>query len=152
MTPQLDTFVREYVDTYAVRHVDSSLGQLRALVREAADTGADLLPMLEERLGSWVETRPDKIAMWETVRSGEAFARESFRSAGVTKLVWRTIGENCPMCSNWNGKVVGIEESFASKGDSFDMGGGNWLSLGSNINHAPAHGGCDCVVEAHQEG
>jgi len=44
----LDKFVNDYIDTYALRHTSSSLGQLRALLKDGIDE-------LEVRVDEWRE-------------------------------------------------------------------------------------------------
>jgi hypothetical protein len=46
-----------------------------------------------------------------------------------------------------NGKVVGIEQHFADKGDELDGGESQQpLKIRRRTRHAPLHRACDCAV------
>ena len=80
--------------------------------------------------------------------------------AGVAFLVWRTVGDNCPLCNRMNGRRVGILEPFVAKGDVveplYNEGDepleGNPQTTPLRIRkakrHPPLHRGCDCLVSA----
>ena len=101
---QVETFSREYVDNAAKRHIASSRGQLDALA-----AGADPCEAVATRLGEWEETRAGKSANRETVETGSAAAKAVYILAGVTTLRWVTVGENCPLCAEMNGRIVGTQ-------------------------------------------
>lgn len=142
---EISEFLDEYMAAYAKRHAYSSLGQLRQVLDENPDEPLDALAT---RFDEWEEKRPGKVARWETVRLNGAVAREVFRAGGVTKLRWVTHGPNCPICNNLSGKVVGIEEKFASKGDRLHMGNDKWMRLSGDHFHPPLHSSCDCSLVA----
>lgn len=149
MTPEIEDFVRAYLGVYVIRHVASSQGQIRDVVTKAESTGEDPVPALQERFDQWKERRPEKVAKQETVRAGSAIAKAVFLAAGVTRIRWVTFGKNCPYCDSLNGKVIGIENNFALKGDVLRPDGVDKpLTFSSNIGHPPAHGACDCGVVA----
>ncbi len=146
LTPQIETFINEYIDIYAARHCGSSLGQLRKLVNE---TDADILEdVLLQRIGEWRETRPGKIADDEAIRVANAVARENWKQQGITKLKWVTQGSKiCPFCKQLNGKVVGIESPFLEKGDVLKgHNKGHWMSIKGKKSHPPIHKGCRCAI------
>lgn len=148
MTPEVEEFVRAYMETFTVRHVGSSINQLRKLILETEEAGEDVNKALDERLNQWEEERPGRIAKRETVQSGNAIARAVFIMGGITHLVWRAHGENCPFCNKLNGKTVGIREHFASKGETFEGDDPEKkLITRTNIAHPPIHSGCDCTIE-----
>ena len=146
----LADFLAALVSGFALRHVASAKGQLVALVDEKRDLDADdLLGELELRFDDWETSRPERSARRESVQVAAAAARESFRAQGFRKLRWVSFGENCPFCTKLNGRIVGIDDSFASKGEEFDADGAETpLKLRSTIRHPPIHRGCDCQVVA----
>ncbi len=149
MTPELEQFVSEYTESYASRHVGSSIGQLKSLVGEATIAGEDALPAIEGRLDEWDETRAEKIARRETVQSANAVARFVFVAAGVIYLRWHAFGESCPYCKALNGRVVGVKEAFLEPGIEFQPEGAERpLVTKVWVRHPPAHDGCDCVITA----
>ena len=143
---QYEQFLRAYMDTYVARHVSSSVGQLKAIVRDAEpDTlEQDLLTRLEE----WEQKRADKITANESVKLGDAVTRTIWTLAGVTQFVWMALGAKpCPYCEELNGTVVGIDMAFVRDGSIFEPEGADspMVIRGSKM-HAPLHAGCVCTV------
>jgi HK97 family phage portal protein len=140
-------FVQEYLDTYAVRHTGSSLGQLKGLI--AATDPEELHRVLTDRVQQWRDRRDQKIADDESIRVANAVARETWRHLGVTRLKWVTQGSAaCPFCQQLAGRVVGIRKPFIDadevlKGQDQE---GNWMSIRGKKNHPPIHRGCVCAI------
>lgn len=147
--PQYERFVEDYTEGMAARHVRKSRAQLRAVVDEADEM--EMEEAVGEGLERWRSERPGKVAFSETVRAGGAFARRAYALLGALTLRWVAIGESCPYCSRLNGKVVGIRENFANKGESIEPEGDDEaqpMRVKAHVGHPPAHGECDCLVGA----
>jgi HK97 family phage portal protein len=149
LTDDLEQFVRDYTKTAAFRYGRSSLGQLSEVVRRRQqESEADYLDALEERFGEWDETRPGKLAVTHSVRCNCAITRETWRGGGVVRIEWATFGNNCPWCDSLDGKIVGIEETFAKQGQELKPEGApSALVPHRDIGHPPVHLACDCGVE-----
>jgi len=132
-----------YGEGFAARYASRSRRDLAE--REAED--------IEERLSAWTDgdgdtqMRHQQITNQEVVKLGDAVARHAFVAAGVTSLVWRTIGDSCPYCVRLDGKSVGNRGNFITAGQAFE-GEGTDVPLvpKHNIGHAPAHTGCNCTI------
>ncbi len=149
MTPTLEEFVRAYIASHVALHASSAMGQLRQVLREAIQAGEDELEALRQRLDEWVEKRPGKIAMAETVQFAGAITREVYKANGIQRVRWVNFNPSCPYCSNLNGKVVGIESVFLEPGVEFKPDGADRpLVTTVKIHHPPAHEGCDCQIMA----
>ena len=104
---------------------------------------------LEETFDRWRNERPEDVGFEESVRFGAAMAKMVFVSGGAITLTWVTFGDNCPYCNGLDGRVVGVQEFFLPAGLAFQPEGvATPLVPSSNIGHAPAHGGCDCMIRA----
>lgn len=147
MTDELGVFLREYVRGYVDRHMGMSMADVMAALELKLDN--DPLVLLEEAAAKW-DARPEQDARWEAHRLANAVARETWRAEGVTHIRWQTFGDNCPYCTHLNGRVVGIESAFASKGDHLQDPDNpdNWMSFSTDFHHPPIHAGCDCSVTA----
>jgi len=135
----LDKEIKEYVERYANRHSDSSLGQMLSLLDgEMSD--------LDIRADEWQEKRPEKITTDETVRaSGAAFSWVAF-GAGLS-LVWRIRGaKTCPYCTSLNGKRIASGGSFVKAGDEIKPKGSEPMMFRGLKRPPPLHQGCDCYV------
>lgn len=144
----LDAFVGEYAATFARRHVGRSVERLRDAL-EAEDP----LQGLREEFDSWEESeqnpggRAEDEAEEESVRFPNAVALKVFALVGITKIMWVASGKNCPMCDNLDGRIVGVERTFAAVGEVLSAGEGKTpFTVSSNIKHPPLHKGCDCTI------
>ena len=148
ITPALQKFVDEYLDGYSGRHVGSSMLQLKRLIDRTEESELMSETVLG-RLDEWGDKRADKIAANETVRGNNAITREVFFLAGVTSLVWVTMGSKpCPYCQELSGRVVGIESAFTSAGSDVQPKGQEPMSMKSDHFHPPLHAGCVCGIVA----
>jgi hypothetical protein len=143
---ELERFVARYVENLALRHVESSKGQILALLDESEANKA--VDDIEARLAEWLTKRPDKIADRETVQADNATAQQSYRDAGVRRMKWRKIGETCPMCTNLDGRTIAIDEVFVRGGETLHAPGQDPMLIRTTKSHPPLHQACDCVLVA----
>jgi HK97 family phage portal protein len=139
-TESIEDFVNDYIDHYAERHVDSSLGQLTALLEED-------LKALETRVDEWAETRAQKIATNETVRASNAVYQAVAFGVGLS-TIWRIRGaKTCPYCRSLNGKRVSSGQSFVKDGEELNPEGAETpMKIRGMKAHPPLHRGCDCYL------
>lgn len=143
-------FVNGYTQTFVMRHVGSSQGQLINLIKESQADDAVASDLILERLKEWNEKRPDKIANRETVEADCAFAVAMWTGAGIPTKIWVNTGrDNCPYCKSLNGRKIGIYQSFLRKDQEFQPEGAETpFKPSADRRHPPIHGGCDCAVVA----
>jgi hypothetical protein len=143
---RMTRFVGQYMDAYIARYINSSKGQLKSLVKKAADNGQTELEAVEERLDEWEEKRPGKIGLNECVRLAGAITKAVYSSGGVTRIMWVNMGsQSCPYCTEMDGAIVGIEQNFVSSGGEAD-GGDKTMTVYQNTGHPPLHEGCVCQI------
>jgi HK97 family phage portal protein len=143
--PDLAPFMAAYTASFADRWIGSSRGQLLSVAGDAIRAGEDPLAALTTRLDEWQAKRPDKTADWETVRAGNAVAKETYQEAGIERLVWVAGANCCPYCEEMDGKTTEITKTFLSAGDSLDAGGDS-MPVTTELGHPPLHDGCCCDV------
>jgi len=141
---KIDSFLNDFIDRYAERHVESSEGQLLALLEE--ENGMD---EIQKRVDEWEEKRADKIATNETTRLSNGVFQFIAFAAGL-KTVWQIRGaETCPYCKSLNGKRVASGQSFVKDGDELNPDGAEVpMKIRGLKRHPPLHGGCDCYLTA----
>ena len=139
----IDAQVKEYLDRYTERHVQSSLGQMIALL-ESKDTDE-----IDQRADEWTEKRPEKITTDETVRaSGAAFSFVVF-GAGLSTVLRNRGPSTCPYCRSLEGKKVTQQKPLISAGEEIDPEGADGpMKIYNTKYHPPIHQGCDCYVVA----
>ena len=152
-TPEVEQFVRAYLNSYAVRHCGISEAEIRKMIEkamaEAAASGEDPLDVLSGDLSDWEDVRSGEIAGRESVREGNAVAKAVFMGAGFTELVWIANAKACDYCANLNGEVVSVTENFLNAGQDYQPDGtSSPLNPSGNVGHPPAHNGCECMVAA----
>jgi HK97 family phage portal protein len=145
---QVDRFVRSYINMYAARHAGISLENVRKRIQAALET-EDPIAALDESLDAYQDVRADEIARLESTRENNATARMVYVAAGFVKIRWRSFNKSCPYCSNLDGAVVGVEQTFIASGESYQPEGADSpLRVNNDIGHPPAHDGCDCMITA----
>lgn len=155
-----EVFLSAYVQRFLRRHAERSTSQMRYLAREqeAEDGEEEDAPSpaeaararVEERLDRWEEKRPARMAAEESRHSEGSISRITYFAVGVLSVEWIAFGENCPLCEELNGQVVGIQEVFLKRGDVVDPDDGETQPLRTRraILHPPLHLGCDCSITA----
>lgn len=142
---ELERFAGEYAGTMGKRWRAHSAGRLE----KVALGDEDFRAAVGEEYDLWEENRVSKIEGYESVRADGALARHSYAIMGVQRLRWMTVGENCPMCNELAGRVVGIRSPFLGAGDTLDVEGSNPLTPETHVLHPPLHGtSCDCFLMA----
>lgn len=142
--PDLERWVRSYVESHLAYRISSAIGQLRAVLDEEEDAG-NAAAALNHKLDEWVEERPGRTAKWEKVQLSEGAARETWRESGVQRMRW--VGGGCPYCEELDGQVVGIEQTFMPAGStSSPTGLEEQLQVDRDTFHPPLHPGCDCSI------
>jgi hypothetical protein len=152
-TPEIEQFVRAYLNSYAVRHCGISEAEIRKMIEKAmtaaAASGEDPLDVLNGDLSDWEDVRSGEIAGRESVRENNAVAKAVFMGAGFTEMVWIANAKACDYCANLNGDVVSVTENFLNAGQDYQPDGtSSPLKPSGNVGHPPAHDGCECLVAA----
>lgn len=147
MTDGLEDWIRNYLDTFAARHVSVSEGRIRSVMRDALDRGEEPLAAVESELEGWPEARAQETARWEAFRYNNALAVAVYLGARKQRIRWVAFGDSCPYCSELDGQIVGIRQFFLPAGTDYQPDGAERpLHVSHNIGHAPAHDGCDCMT------
>lgn len=141
---KMTEFIKKYTNSFIIRHVGSSVGQIKSVVQKAAANGQSELDALKQRLDEWEERRHGKIGMNESVKLAGAVAKTTFAAGGVTRLMWVNMGsKSCPYCNELDGKIVGIEQQFVLDGVTAD---GATMDVNHKTGHPPLHEGCVCTI------
>lgn len=143
ITPDIQQFIREYVETMANRYTKSSAGQIIGILSKNKE---DIAKHITKRLDEWQEKRPKKLALRETVQAAAAIQKQTYKSNGIKKLKWRSNGDDCPLCQSLNGKIVAIEKPFLEKDDEVSADGVSSIKVKSSIGHPQLHEGCNCQI------
>jgi HK97 family phage portal protein len=151
-TPEMEQFVRAYLNSYVQRHAGISEAEMRTLIQNAiasASVEGDLTDTLDSELADWEDTRSNEIAMQESVREGNAVAKAVYIAAGFLELVWIANARACDYCSALDGQVVSVTSNFLNAGEDYQPAGApSPLKPTGNVGHPPAHPFCECLIAA----
>ena len=142
----LEKFIEKYVSSFSVRYIEPQKGQIKKIA-----SSKDINNIEEEinnRIISWEKTTVKKTVDNEITRSHNAIAKSVYVFYGITKIRSVASGKSCPYCSSLDGKVIGIEKHFLTKGEFQPEGAEEPLTITSNISHPPYHRGCSCSIVA----
>lgn len=146
---EAEPWAQRYVEAWASRHATRSKTEIQEVIRRAQAEGDPWFEALEAELEGWRDTKPAEIAAEESVRYNNGLGVHLYGLAGVNRLTWVTFDQSCPYCQSLDGQIVGIRGWFLEAGSEFmPEGAERPLTPGTNIRHAPAHRGCDCLVMA----
>lgn len=146
---RVESFALTYAERWGGRHAGQSGASLAAAL-----AGIESAEDLESRIGeleeSWTEERPEVETDENLVRSEGALGHLMYAMAGVVFLIWRNSTGACPICKEWEGRKVGIDEPFASAGDVVNPSDPDTepLAVNGTVTHPPLHGGCNCHIVA----
>jgi SPP1 gp7 family putative phage head morphogenesis protein len=92
--------------------------------------------------------RADRITRTSTIWTYNRGAREAYTERGITRYEWMVTADDrtCEHCLPLDGKTVGQQEMFASKGDTLTGLEGGDLDIAWNIEHPPLHAHCRCAL------
>lgn len=142
-----ERYIRRYVQAWAARSATRSINQVEKALELAEENETEPLDELDPVFQRWRDERPEQAGFEESVRSNNAIAKFVFLAAGIISVMWAAFGENCPYCSDLNGRIVGIQQPFIAAGTDFEPEGSERpLNPGTDIGHPPAHSGCDCML------
>lgn len=150
----IGAFVQEYSFRFAASVSETSADTIRSIVAEAADqalTVSEVRARVRERFDGNVD-RAQRIARSETIRASNRGAEELYRQAGVERKRWVTAPDECPFCSQFDGRVVEVGAAFAEQGQTLDAeveGRTRQMRLDYEaVPTPPLHPNCRCTIVA----
>lgn len=143
-------FVHDYSYKFAERISATSASDVRAIMERAAEEAMTREAMVEAfrtKFTEWTEARADMVARSETIRAANYGAKEQWKLEGVRQVEWLAAEDSCEYCLALDGKVVGIEDAFASLGDKIEADGVEPLVVDyESVDAPPAHPNCTCTL------
>lgn len=103
---------------------------------------------IKEVFAGATTSRAEMIARTETLASSNQGALEAYKqSPYVTKLEWSVSPDACEFCTEMDGTIVGVQESFLEDGSSLTLGDGSSMDINyGNVDHPPLHPNCKCSI------
>ena len=151
-------FIRETTFDFAKAVNDTTHDKFRDAMLKAEEAG-ETIPERKKRISSLFKgfdegNRAERIARTETLNALHEGSTRQWKDSGVvTGKIWDAAGDACPFCTFMDGKRVGIDDVFYSKGDVLEVDvPGRDTPARLNLNyrdtkHPPIHTMCRCDIE-----
>lgn len=139
-------FKKSYIDNFSNRFIRKS----KAIFEKYLEDGQSI-DEVRKALEDYKTKTINDFTNEESVRGANSYRKALYRKAGVTLIKSvRNGSESCPICSSLDGKVIGIDQHFVSKGDDMEGSNGTFESK-KNYSTPPYHSGCICTIQAIKE-
>lgn len=144
-------YIQNRIDHMASSTNDETIKKIRDSITEGIQEG-ESLSQLKKRIraiySNASDVRAERIARTETIAASNEAAQEAYRQSPlVVSLEWSTEADGCVYCQALNGKIVGIDETFARTGESVTGTDGTLLPISyESIGHPPLHPNCRCSI------
>ncbi len=153
LTDQVKEAIDHAVGLLSDSYTQTTRQLLKEKLTEAMREGPDI-DILKEKVNEIYdygnEVRAEMVARSETFRIGNQATLEAWKQSGVVQSKkWYTAADErvCPYCAPMHGKVIGINETFFSKGDSVEGSDGSTLDLHyDDIEGGNLHVNCRCYI------
>lgn len=146
----------EYLREHGVELIkeinDTTREKLRETLAEGfvEEEGIDKLSKrVQEVFKDATRRRADMIARTESIRASNFGSVEAYRQSGVVEAQeWLAERDNrtCEFCMEMDGRVIGLDEVYFEKGDTFKVGGGELKFDLLGVGYPPLHVNCRCTT------
>lgn len=134
---------------------DETLDKLNTTLAEGIQEG-EAISKLKDRVNNVYDDidsyRATRIARTETLKASNSASVEAYRQTGFVKSkVWVVNPDACPQCEEFDGKSVGLDDSFLELGASYtvtDADGNEETFTNSydTVEEPPLHPNCRCTI------
>lgn len=155
VTSSFEKILKESTLKMATNFNDETIDRLNKTLAEGIQ-GGEGIGDLQKRVGDVYDNiegyRSERIARTETMKASNEAAVEGYKQTGfVTEKVWTVNPDACPECEVFDGKTVGLEETFLGIGESYSYkdDGGNEQSKTNDydsVDVPPLHPNCRCTI------
>ena len=143
--------LRDNVALFVKSVIETDKGKLADILADGINNGSsigDIERSIRSVFGEFKKTQSERIARTETLRASQEGTLDAYKESGVVVAKqWLTAMDDrvCPYCEPMNGKIVGLEDNWFSKGDSFYGTAEKPLSFDySSVETPPLHVSCRC--------
>lgn len=137
-------YAYSYAKDVAERHLKM---RIKSIEKKCNDTTNDnFVTDITDIEQEWIATVPQDESHEETARAGNCFNVFLFAQLGITYMHVVASADACEFCSSIDGKVVSVNGSVLTKGDSVSDGQGNVRVINKNYKNPPFHTHCTCGV------
>jgi HK97 family phage portal protein len=146
---QLMQIVNGRIQRFADKTNDDTIKNIEDTITEGLANN-ETISELKERIQSVYKEATDvraiRIARTESLFATCESSEEAYRQSGVPKKRWFAEPTACEFCKEKHGKIIGIDENFATVGETITVGEHSLPIDYSDITHPPLHPNCECAI------
>lgn len=155
MTAQIQAHLERGTRRMATRFNDETLEALNKTLAAGIEAGEGIDDLKRRVNGVYAETsgyRAERIARTETLKASNSASVWAYRQTGyVTGKQWVVNPDACAECDEFNGKSIGLDDSFLGVGESYttvNEDGEEVIHTNTydTIEEPPLHPNCRCTV------
>lgn len=156
MNPEVLNFLDQYIPKFAQQLTGTSIKELTGLVSKAQEEGWAVTKLRDEiraKFNQYSEVRAEMIARSEIIRSSNAGAKATYKSAGIREIKWVDTDDDrtCPFCNAMDGTIIEIDENFLELDQEFEVSDENGRRVRMKasyepVGHPPLHPSCRCTI------
>lgn len=130
---------------------DETLTRLNKTLAEGIQAGENL-DKLRKRVDAVYDKteryRTLRVARTETLNASNEATNEAYRQTGyVTGKEWYVNPDACDLCTPFEGKTIGLDDTYVKQGESFeDAAGEMHENTYDDVDSPPLHPNCRCTI------
>lgn len=148
---KVQDYIHDRVTRLAIAVNDKTIQLLEATISEGLKEGENLTKLRNRVKDVYTEAttvRAEVIARTESIAASNEGTLEAYKqSPMVNGKEWSASSGACEFCSEFNGKIVELDDNFADQGTTLQGKGDSKYVLGyEDIGHPPLHPNCRCAL------
>lgn len=155
MTASFEALLQESTKKMATNFNDETLQALNKTLAEGIQEG-EALGDLKNRVADVYDGaegyRSERVARTETLKASNNATEAAYKQTGyVTGKEWVVNPDACPECEPFDGKIIGLSETFVKQGESYSFTNdkGDEQSKTNeydDVDNPPLHPNCRCTI------
>jgi SPP1 gp7 family putative phage head morphogenesis protein len=151
ITEKLRQLIADRVSKFASNTNDETIKLLESSLADGIQAGESVNKMRDrvKAIYSYAsDVRAERIARTETLSASNAGANEAYKqSPMVDAKEFSAEADACEICQSLNGKIIGLDDSFAKNGETLTGEAGDELKVSyGDIDYPPVHPNCRCAI------
>jgi len=151
LNARYEKYVKARTQKMAQNFNDQTLEKLNKSLAEGIQEG-ESLSKLRKRVdviyGDAEKYRTLRVARTETLNASNEATNEAYRQTGYVKgKEWYVNPDACELCTPFEGKTIGLDDTFVKEGESYeDSNGEAHENSYDDIDSPPLHPNCRCTI------
>ena len=151
LTARYQKYVESRTKKMAQNFNNETLDKLNKSLAEGIQAGENLDKLrkrVDEVYGDVERYRTLRVARTETLNASNEATNEAYRQTGYVKgKEWYVNPDACDLCTPFEGKTIGLDDTYVKQGESYEDGAGEvHENTYDDIDSPPLHPNCRCTI------